>query len=142
MAHRPVDVDVPLIIVEDTLDGLWQLGAAARSRCQAKTIAITGSGGKTINIKNEIAKVREYWANKEPIPWIQVNSQPGYVHFTHKRHIKRGFECAQCHGDVASMDQVHQVYRMNMGFCISCHTENAKDQEELTHLKDCLTCHY
>jgi UDP-N-acetylmuramoyl-tripeptide--D-alanyl-D-alanine ligase len=47
MAHRPVDVDVPLIIVEDTLDGLWQLGAAARSRCQAKTIAITGSGGKT-----------------------------------------------------------------------------------------------
>ena len=98
--------------------------------------------GTTINIKNEISKVREYWANKEPIPWIKVNSQPGYLHFTHKRHIKRGFECAQCHGDVASMDQVHKVYRLNMGFCITCHTENAKDHEELAHLKDCLTCHY
>ena len=98
--------------------------------------------GKTINIKNEIAKVREYWANKEPIPWVQVNSQPGYVHFTHKRHIKRGFECAQCHGDVANMDQVHEVHRMNMGFCIQCHQENAKDEHELAHLRDCLTCHY
>jgi hypothetical protein len=29
-----------------------------------------------------------------------------------------------------------------MGFCITCHTQNAKNHEELTHLKDCLTCHY
>jgi hypothetical protein len=29
-----------------------------------------------------------------------------------------------------------------MGFCITCHTDNAKNHEELTHLKDCLTCHY
>jgi hypothetical protein len=29
-----------------------------------------------------------------------------------------------------------------MGFCIQCHTENAADHVELTHLKDCLTCHY
>jgi hypothetical protein len=29
-----------------------------------------------------------------------------------------------------------------MGFCITCHADNAKDHEELAHLKDCLTCHY
>ncbi|MFI5322452.1 MAG: cytochrome c3 family protein [Thermodesulfobacteriota bacterium] len=98
--------------------------------------------GTTINIKNEIAQVREYWAKKEPIAWNKVNSMPGYVHFTHKRHIQRGFECKTCHGDVANMNQVYQVNRLNMGFCIQCHTHNAKDQEELTHLKDCLTCHY
>ncbi len=98
--------------------------------------------GRKINIKEEIAKVREYWNNKEPIPWVKVNSYPGYVHFTHKRHILRGFECKDCHGDVEKMDQVHKVYKLNMGFCITCHTQNAKDQEELTHLRDCLTCHY
>lgn len=100
------------------------------------------NGTTTVNIQAEIAKVREFWAKKEPIPWIKVNSMPGYVHFNHKRHIKRGFDCAVCHGDVASMDQVHKVNRFNMGFCITCHTENAKSHEELTSLKDCLTCHY
>lgn len=99
-------------------------------------------GGTTINLQQEIAKVREYWAKKEPIPWNKVNTMPNYVHFNHKRHIKRGFECAACHGDVANMDQVYQVTRLNMGFCITCHTDNAKDHEELAHLKDCLTCHY
>lgn len=99
-------------------------------------------GGTTINLQQEIAKVREYWAKKEPIPWNKVNTMPGYVHFNHKRHIKRGFECATCHGDVANMDQVYQVTRLNMGFCITCHKENAKDHEELARLKDCLTCHY
>ncbi len=98
--------------------------------------------GTTINIMNEIGKVRDYWAKKEPIPWNKVNSMPGYVHFTHKRHIQRGFECKACHGDVANMNQVYKVERLNMGFCITCHTQNAKDHEQLTHLKDCLTCHY
>jgi len=98
--------------------------------------------GRKINIKEEIAKVREYWSNKEPIPWVKVNSYPGYVHFTHKRHILRGFECKDCHGEVEKMDQVHKVYKLNMGFCITCHTQNAKDQGELIHLRDCLTCHY
>jgi Cytochrome c7 and related cytochrome c len=98
--------------------------------------------GTTINIKNQIAIVRDYWAKQEPIAWNKVNSMPGYVHFTHKRHIQRGFECKTCHGDIANMNQVHQVNRFDMGFCIQCHMKNAKDQEELTHLKDCLTCHY
>ena len=30
--------------------------------------------GTTINIQQEIAKVREYWAKKEPIPWNKVTS--------------------------------------------------------------------
>jgi hypothetical protein len=98
--------------------------------------------GTTINIKNEITKVRDYWEKKQPIAWNKVNPMPGYVHFTHKRHIQRGFQCNVCHGDVANMNQVYQVHRLDMGFCIQCHTHNAKNQEELNHLKDCLTCHY
>jgi len=37
----------PLLIVDDVLDGLGDLARAARSRSHAKTIAVTGSVGKT-----------------------------------------------------------------------------------------------
>ncbi len=47
MVHRDVDVDVPQLRVEDTLDGLWQLGRGARKRFQGKVVALTGSSGKT-----------------------------------------------------------------------------------------------
>lgn len=47
LAHRALDVPLPVINVPDTLDGLWQLGEAARARSNARVIAITGSAGKT-----------------------------------------------------------------------------------------------
>lgn len=98
--------------------------------------------GNKINIQKEIQKVREYWDKKTPIPWVKVHFLPQHAHFTHKRHILRGFECKTCHGEVEKMDVVHKVNKLEMGWCIGCHTENAKDEEELTRLKDCLTCHY
>jgi UDP-N-acetylmuramoyl-tripeptide--D-alanyl-D-alanine ligase len=42
-----LSADAPLLIVEDVLEGLRALGAAARARTQAKVIGITGSVGKT-----------------------------------------------------------------------------------------------
>jgi len=39
--------DLPLLLVADVLDGLVALGIAARARCNAKVVAITGSVGKT-----------------------------------------------------------------------------------------------
>jgi UDP-N-acetylmuramoyl-tripeptide--D-alanyl-D-alanine ligase len=39
--------DAPLLLVSDTLDALGRLGSAARARCSAKVIAVTGSVGKT-----------------------------------------------------------------------------------------------
>jgi len=42
-----VGADAPLLIVEDVLEGLRALGAAARARTQARVIGITGSVGKT-----------------------------------------------------------------------------------------------
>ncbi|WP_299557832.1 UDP-N-acetylmuramoyl-tripeptide--D-alanyl-D-alanine ligase [uncultured Sulfitobacter sp.] len=49
VSHVPdgVAADAPLLVVEDVLEGLQRLGAAARARTQAKVIAITGSVGKT-----------------------------------------------------------------------------------------------
>lgn len=47
MVHRDVEVEVPQLRVQDTLDGLWQLGRGARKRFKGKVVALTGSSGKT-----------------------------------------------------------------------------------------------
>ena len=49
VTHRPDDVPegAPLLVVDDTLKALERLGGAARSRTQAKVVAVTGSVGKT-----------------------------------------------------------------------------------------------
>ncbi|MDA1074674.1 MAG: Mur ligase family protein [Proteobacteria bacterium] len=47
LVHRQVDAPVPQILVKDTLDGLWDLGRAARQRFHQPVLAVTGSSGKT-----------------------------------------------------------------------------------------------
>ena len=47
LAHRAGSYGVPTLLVEDTLDGLWQLGRAARQRLAGPVVAVTGSSGKT-----------------------------------------------------------------------------------------------
>ncbi len=42
-----VAADAPLLVVDDTLNGLTALGRAGRARAQARVIAVTGSVGKT-----------------------------------------------------------------------------------------------
>lgn len=42
---------VPALIVDDTLDALWNLGRFARNRFQGAVVAVTGSSGKT-TVKN------------------------------------------------------------------------------------------
>ena len=44
-----VAADAPLLVVDDVLKGLEELGAAARARTKARVIGITGSVGKTSN---------------------------------------------------------------------------------------------
>jgi len=46
LVHK-ASTDQPLLIVGDSLEGLRKLGAASRSRTQAKIIGVTGSVGKT-----------------------------------------------------------------------------------------------
>lgn len=86
--------------------------------------------------KPEILKVFEYWENREPIPWVKVHDVPDFVHFTHKRHIKAGLACQQCHGPIETMDRVKRVSTLRMPWCVDCHTER-----EVEHGRDCWTCH-
>jgi len=47
LVHRLLDTDLPQLLVNDTYDGLWALGRAARQRLTGAVVAITGSSGKT-----------------------------------------------------------------------------------------------
>ena len=47
LAHREGDYGAPTLLVKDTLDGLWDIGRAARSRLDGPAVAVTGSSGKT-----------------------------------------------------------------------------------------------
>lgn len=84
--------------------------------------------------RDDVKKLRKYWADKKPIEWIRVHDQPDFVFFNHSRHISRGVDCSKCHGNVAEMPKVKQVESLNMGYCVNCHRENNAPN-------DCSTCH-
>lgn len=79
------------------------------------------------------------WADDRPLPfqvvWKRVYALPDFVRFTHRPHIRAGVACQECHGPVETMDRVEPVREINMGFCVSCHTERNVS-------KDCSLCHY
>ncbi|MDX1537702.1 UDP-N-acetylmuramoyl-tripeptide--D-alanyl-D-alanine ligase [Arsukibacterium sp.] len=56
VAERPLDADISQIVVSDTRLALGQLGAAVKARVQPKTIAVTGSAGKT-TVKEMLAAI-------------------------------------------------------------------------------------
>lgn len=82
----------------------------------------------------EIKKLTRYWENKEPISWVKVYDVPDYVYFTHKRHIKAGMKCQECHGDVQDMAKIEKVNSLTMGWCLGCHKERNGPI-------DCWECH-
>lgn len=83
----------------------------------------------------QVAMLRRHYAERVPVEWVRVTYLPDLAHFNHQVHLRRGFDCSKCHGNVSAMDRVVQVHNLNMGFCIQCHRDwNASH--------DCYTCHY
>ncbi len=110
-------------------------GIPSMQTCMGCHTVIAGSDSSH---KVEIKKVRDAWAQKQPIEWVRVHFVARHAHFPHMRHIKvlGPNACQTCHGDVARMPQVYKVNNVNnMGFCITCHLER--------HVtRDCSACHY
>jgi len=76
--------------------------------------------------------------HKQPpfeIRWNRVYTLPDFVRFTHRPHIAAGVACQTCHGPVEKMDRVEPVHEINMGFCVTCHTQRKVSI-------DCDTCHF
>jgi len=83
----------------------------------------------------EIEKLTKYYNDREPVPWVRVNALREFAYFDHSMHVRAGFDCSRCHGDVTNMDRIKPVVNLNqMGFCIQCHKD-----EKCSH--DCFICH-
>ena len=81
----------------------------------------------------EILKLKGYKERGENVPWVRVYYNPDHVYFPHFMHLRKALECQQCHGEVETVDTLHQV-TFYMGFCIDCHNERKAPLE-------CTTCH-
>lgn len=86
-----------------------------------------------------VQALASYWERGEPIPWIRVSKQPEFVYFSHQAHLGAGQNCETCHGDVGQMAVTRAVVKMDMGWCLDCHSK--QDEARVPRLEDCLTCH-
>lgn len=96
--------------------------------------------------KPEIRKLAAYWQQRRPIPWERIHTLPDFVYFSHKRHIRAGLQCQECHGPVETMEvvQVAERFPRLMGQCLSCHNETARTHKYGPGVEpsvDCVTCH-
>jgi len=98
----------------------------------------------------ELEKLLAFWESGEPIPWKKVHDLPDFVYFSHKRHVRGGVSCQECHGEVQdTMTVAQRVNTLQMGWCLDCHKDHPKVDENYgadaqlrrAELKDCLTCH-
>jgi len=87
----------------------------------------------------EIDKLKEYWKQKKPIPWVRIYKISDHAHFPHMRHIHAGLTCQQCHGQVQDTYVINKPNPVwgghNMGWCVSCHRKMGAST-------DCSRCHY
>jgi hypothetical protein len=91
---------------------------------------------KDLKEKEEKVKLHDYFTNKIEIAWNRVNTPlPDDVVFSHKRHVVKEIECAECHGKAEELvETMRLVQDFTMDWCIDCHQREEADE-------DCLACH-
>jgi hypothetical protein len=98
----------------------------------------------------ELEKLKKFYESGQPIPWNKVHDLPDFVYFSHKRHVRGGLECQECHGQVQDeMTVAYRVSELTMGWCLDCHENHPNVDENYgadaemrrAELKDCWTCH-
>lgn len=84
--------------------------------------------------REEIRKLTRYYEEGRPVEWNRVYELPDFIYFSHKRHVKAGVDCSECHGDVREMAKIRRVSSLKMGWCVSCHRVRGAS-------RDCAVCH-
>ena len=119
--------------------------------CHQHVSSVTGEADdpRVERSREEIQKLRDYYARGEAIPWARIHNLPEYVQFKHNRHVQAGIDCQTCHGQVQEMNRVYLVpdtklrpysgflpaAKLEMGWCMDCHLERGAAD-------DCAACHY
>jgi len=108
----------------------------------------------------EIAKIGQFAARGEPIPWVRVFKVPEFTHFPDKPHVRAGVACQSCHGPIEQMrvvgartgrrllnDLANLVGLkpapppLTMGWCVDCHRSQNATRGTQAPL-DCIACHH
>ncbi len=89
----------------------------------------------------EVVKLTGYFERGEQVPWVEVYRLPDHVKFNHKRHIKAGMTCQECHGPVQEMAVLYQYPSLKMGWCVTCHRQKLNDPK-FPATMDCVACHH
>ena len=87
---------------------------------------------------DKLALVRESWENQKPLRWVRIHNVPDYTYFDHSAHTRAGVGCISCHGDVSQMEEVRQVEKLSMGWCLDCHRNpdpHLRPVSEITNMK-------
>jgi hypothetical protein len=82
----------------------------------------------------EIQKLAAFAKSGSPVPWVRVYEIPSFVNFSHRLHTEKGNTCQECHGQVATRDQLFRETNLSMAGCMDCH--KAKKASV-----DCGVCH-
>jgi hypothetical protein len=74
--------------------------------------------------KQSIQKLAAFAKQEEPIPWVRVYALPAGIYWSHRSHTEAGMKCAQCHGEVSTMDRMAKVTNVTtMAGCVTCHKQ-------------------
>ena len=82
----------------------------------------------------EIQKLAGYAKSGTAVPWARVYELPSFVKFSHKTHTDKGTACQECHGPVATREQLFRETNLSMRGCVDCHTAKKAST-------DCQLCH-
>jgi glucose dehydrogenase len=69
----------------------------------------------------EIQQLARMNDSGERIPWVRVYALPGFVSFSHSKHLDAKVTCDVCHGAVRERDALWQEKEISMVACANCH---------------------
>ena len=106
----------------------WTMGYPPESRCMECHATVKTDSPA-------IRQLAAFYAEKTPVPWVQIYRVPDFVFFSHRTHLKKAkLACESCHGPVRERDVLTKEKPTSMPSCIACHKEKGAPV-------GCRTCH-
>ena len=138
--EQPVQFDHRHHVRDDGVDCLYCHYEAERSKYAGAppTAVCMNCHSQVWQESSRLAPVRESWFTGQPLRWQRVHQLPEFVYFDHSAHVSHGVGCAECHGRVDLMGQVHAVAPLTMQWCLDCHRDPAphlRPENEITNME-------
>ncbi|MBI4543226.1 MAG: cytochrome c3 family protein, partial [Gemmatimonadetes bacterium] len=112
---------MPCLYCHNNAANSWTANIPTVSTCMGCHIIIAAADTAG-NADPDIAKLRDYAARGEPIPWVRINKIAEHARFPHMRHVNAAIACQTCHGNIQQMPRVFPEQNVNqMGRCTSSH---------------------